>query len=63
MHNYYWLTKAVKKVNKFQQICRPETFNNLNLVNELKNSCDKLQIFKVKSVDQGIQKPIISYLH
>ena len=30
-----WLSKAVKRVDIFQQTYQPETFNNLDLVSEL----------------------------
>ena len=56
-------SKAVKRVDKFQQTSQLETFSNLGLVSELNlivtkdTSCRR--IFKVKSVDQGIMKPII----
>ena len=51
------LSKAVKRVDKFQQTCQPETFSNLDLVSELNlvatndTSC--------QTEFQGIVKPII----
>ena len=51
-------SKAVKRVDKFQQSCQPETFSNLGFASELNlivtndTSCQK-------SVDQGIMKRII----